>query len=320
MLEYTSFMKSIIHDFIKYQTASQRWSDIAYGRNLKTFENHCVKNFPNAKALTQEMIDSWCFQRETENNNSYITRIRVIVTFLKYTNSRGLTDLKVPIMPKGEKSTYIPHAFTYDELSNFFKACDSIEIKINSKISIARKICIPVFFRLLYSTGMRTTEARLLKRANVDLINGIISIEQSKGYEQHFVILHDTMKELLIKYDEEIEKIYPNRIYFFPARNNGYHNKDWVSNNFRELWEKYNTSYAVAYDLRHNYAITNINSWINQDVNFTANLYYLSKSMGHATIESTKYYYSLVPAISDIVAKQIGNNFDELIPEVKDYD
>jgi len=42
--------------------------------------------------------------------------------------------------------------------------------------------------------------------------------------------------------------------------------------------------------------------------------------MGHATIESTKYYYSLVPAISNIIEKQIGSNFNELIPEVKNYD
>ena len=68
--------------------------------------------------------------------------------------------------------------------------------------------------------------------------------------------------------------------------------------------------------MRHNYAITNINKWTNQGVNFTDNLYYLSKSMGHTTIESTKYYYSLVPAISNIIETQIGTNFDCLIPEV----
>ena len=89
MLNYTSFMKLIIHDFIKYQTASQRWSDVSYVASLKTFENHCLKNFPDTSILTQEMIDSWCCQRDTESNNSFITRTRVIVTILKYTKYRS---------------------------------------------------------------------------------------------------------------------------------------------------------------------------------------------------------------------------------------
>ena len=318
MIEYTSFMKSMINDFITYQTASQHWNEVSYGRNLKTFENYCIKNYPDSNVLTQEMIDNWCSQRNNENNNSCITRICVIVAFLKYTNSRGLTDLQIPKFPKREKRKYIPHFFTEEELSNFFKACDNVESKRHSKNSISRKITLPIFFRLLYSTGMRTTEARLLKRNNVDMVNGIINIEESKGYEQHYVAIHDSMKELLITYDSEISKLYPDRMYFFPAVHNGHHTKAWVTDNFRELWKKHNTSYAVPYDLRHHYAIMNINSWTNQGVDFTAKLYYLSKSMGHTTIESTKYYYSLVPAISDTIETQIGKNFDALIPEVQE--
>lgn len=53
MIRYTSFMKPMIDDFIKYQTASQCWSENPFGRNLKTFENHCLKNFPNQNKLTQ---------------------------------------------------------------------------------------------------------------------------------------------------------------------------------------------------------------------------------------------------------------------------
>ena len=79
-------MKPMIDDFIKYQTASQCWSENPFGRNLKTFENHCLKNFPNQNKLTQEMVNSWCTQRDTELNKSYITRIKVVVLFLKYTN------------------------------------------------------------------------------------------------------------------------------------------------------------------------------------------------------------------------------------------
>lgn len=316
MLKYKSFMKPTIEEFIKYRSASQHRNDVTHGYNLKAFESHCLKEYPNATELNQEMVDSWCTQRKTEKNQSYSTRIEVIVNLLKYTNERNITNLVIPEKPKVKRTKYIPHTFTANELNNFFYACDNIECKNNSKFEQYRKIAIPVFFRLLYSTGMRTTEARLLKKENIDIKNKIINIEKSKGYDQHYVPIHDSLIDILIKYDKKAEEIYPNRKYFFSNIRNGYHNRNWVWQNFREAWFKYNTSYARAYDLRHHYAITNINKFVNEDINFTAKLYYLSKSMGHKTIETTKYYYSLTPRIADIFKTQINSEFENLIPEV----
>ena len=71
---------------------------------------------------------------------------------------------------------------------------------------------------------------------------------------------------------------------------------------------------------RHNYAIENINSWINSGFEFHDKLVFLSKSMGHTSLESTKYYYSIVPALADILQKTTGAGFDEIVPEVPDYE
>lgn len=319
MTKYTSFMKDIIYDFIEYKTVSKHWNN-SYALYLKTFENYCSNNYENVDKLTQEMVDSWCAKRETETNNSCCARIDVIISFLKYTNSRGFTNLIIPIPPKLEKKTYIPHAFTEQELSNFFYACDHIELTNSSTMAKNQQISIPVFFRLLYSTGMRTTEARLLEVEDIDLENGIINIKKSKGYNQHYVVLDDLMKHHLIKYNEEISKLYLNRTYFFPSRNDSFHPKSWVYESFKRYWKMYNDSYAIPYDLRHHYAITNINSWVNKGIEFNDKLYYLSKSMGHSSIESTKYYYSLIPRMSDIFKTQINTTFDSLIPEVKSYE
>lgn len=61
---------------------------------------------------------------------------------------------------------------------------------------------------------MRTTEARLLRREDVCLEDGIVNIRYSKGYNQHFVVLHDSMLELMKKYDVAISKLVPERIFF----------------------------------------------------------------------------------------------------------
>lgn len=81
---------------------------------------------------------------------------------------------------------------------------------------------------------------------------------------------------------------------------------------------KYNDSANVRpYDLRHHYAITNINMWIGEGIDFYDKLHYLSKSMGHSSLESTKYYYSLVPALATTIEEKTSEDFDIIIPEVE---
>ena len=51
--------------------------------------------------------------------------------------------------------------------------------------------------RLLFSSGIRTNEVRLLLRENVDLKRGILDIQYSKGHDQHYIVLHDSMLEIM---------------------------------------------------------------------------------------------------------------------------
>jgi integrase len=215
-----------------------------------------------------------------------------------------------------ERSVYIPHAFTDEELANFFDACDDLT-GIESPASRSRRITVPVFFRLLYSSGIRTTEARQLHTGDVDLERGIINVRLTKGYSQHYIALHDTMTELLRKYDAAINVIYTSRVYFFPASENKGHTSAWVERNFRECWFKKNKAFAIPYELRHHYATANINNWVEDGFGFDAKFLYLSKSMGHSVIESTKYYYSLIPRLSDILEDRTNTDFEDIVPEVR---
>ena len=42
--------------------------------------------------------------------------------------------------------------------------------------------------------------------------------------------------------------------------------------------------------------------------------------MGHKQLESTKYYYSLIPALADTLASHSQSGFDDIIPEVVRYE
>ena len=316
MNKFTSFLAPLMQTYVFYQKASGHWNNSSYEPNLVLFDRYCKKQYPKVVLLSQEMVSGWCHKRDTETNNSCRSRICVVASFIRYLRKRKKTDVMEPDMPRKERRTYIPHSFTDVELENFFHACDSLSCVPRTSEQRSRKITIPVFFRLLYSSGIRTNEARMLKVEDVDLCHGVMNIRYSKGHAQHYVVLHDSMLKVIKIYDAAIQKQYPHRAYFFPARRNAFHTRTWVQTNFRELWDKYNSSHATAYELRHHYAIKNINRWTSEGFGFDAKLLYLSKSMGHSTLESTKYYYSLVPGMADILEEKTGMDFDSILPEV----
>ena len=320
MGNYISAAAPLFTQFEANMQASCKWSPYAYGMNLAAFDKYCKHMFPKATTLTQEMIDGWCRKRDTESIDSCRTRIQVVVSCVKYLNGRRLCLLSPPLLPKERnKRKYVPHHFTDEELDSLFSKCDS-HVARKTLASRLKMITLPVFFRLLFSTGMRPTEARLLKTKNVDLLHGIIDIKQSKGHSQHFVVLHESMLNLMREYDRRVscEDFCPNREYFFPAATGGYHDRRWVSENFRDMWDAARFGIAVPYDLRHEYATRNLNQWIGLGVEFNARFVSLSKSMGHVNLECTKYYYSLVPCLADVMLNLTNDSFNEIVPDV-DY-
>jgi len=163
MNKFTSFLAPLIEAYVSYQKASGHWNDASYEPNLLLFDRYCKKQYPEAALLSQEMVDGWCHKRDTETNNSCRSRIYVVASFIQYLRKRGKTDVMEPDIPRKERRTYIPHSFTDTELGNFFRACDSLSSVRLTPEQRSRKITIPVFFRLLYSSGIRTNEARMLR-------------------------------------------------------------------------------------------------------------------------------------------------------------
>ncbi|MDR1537745.1 MAG: tyrosine-type recombinase/integrase [Clostridiales bacterium] len=312
MREYTSKIAPLMQEFEQYRLAPGRWSENC-NLHLSLFDGHCASSCADVEVPAQEMLDAWRSQRETEANNSCRFRICAVVSFVRYLRKRGMTDVRIPIIPRKEARTYIPHAFSEMELCSFFDACDSIANYSKTEGQISRRLAVPVFFRLLHSSGIRANEARMLRQNDVSLVNGVLNIEHSKGRGRHFIAVRESMLKLMRDCDRAIAKMHPNRLHFFPARDGKRRTKQWAPVNFKKMWGKNNSSRAVPYEFRHNYAIENINRWTDDGFGFHQKLRTLGKSMGRSAVESAKYCYSLVPRLADVLAEHA--NEDEAIPE-----
>ncbi|WP_162923562.1 tyrosine-type recombinase/integrase [Arachidicoccus soli] len=269
-------------------------------------------------------MTSWCNPRPTENGNSCRVRTTAIWNFIGYARKRKWTESASKRNPTNVPCAYIPHYFTQEELTSFFLECDSyfLELSLNKKGLQSRlnRLELPVFFRLLLSSGMRTCEARWLKCQNVDLDNGVIEIEKSKGADQHRIALHESMLSILIAYDEAMSKLMPRREYFFPDRHNNEHSPAWESYHFRNIWYKSNTAVARAYDLRSQYAVTNITKWENHGYELSGKLLFLSRSMGHKNIQSTYGYFHLTPMLTDKLKRNTESGFNNILPQLPDHE
>lgn len=96
------------------------------------------------------------------------TRVNTILQFCRYAGQYGF-QVEFPDIPKIKTEKYLSYIFTKEEIERIFKESDSFEPYPGS----LRHILAPVLYRLLYSCGLRSTEAENIKCRDVDLANGI---------------------------------------------------------------------------------------------------------------------------------------------------
>lgn len=288
-------------------------------KHLRYMLSFCKREYPGDPWLTQDKIDRWGARRPKESGTTQASRVGPLNAFIDYLNRRNGFPFS-PVHLEKKNPAADPVLFTEAELRNLFRACDETEVirkhGFVHDAQLLNMLEFPVVFRLLYSSGMRGCEARLLSRSDVDTVNGIVHIRNGKGYDEHVVVLHETMLALVRKYDARMERLMPSRQPFFPDWKGGYHPKDWLAYHFRRLWGKYNVRRGVVvYSLRHHYAVHNVNAMPNRGYEITEELLALSRSMGHRSLDSTLYYYHLVPKFADIYGEIMGDTLQQTIPE-----
>lgn len=308
----TPFMKS----FVAFkQSLGLKYLTSEY--YLREFDQYCSKHESEGSSL-KEMVKSWVILRDTECPNTQRVRVAPIREFGKYLQSIGHFDAYVVTNKICRKQTRtIPHFFTDHEIIRFFKACDTL---VPRKENPVRHLVLPMYFRLLYCCGVRTSEARLLLRKNVNLHGGYIDVIHSKGPKDRRLFLPEDLRLLYLKYDAVIDNVLPGRTYFFPVKSYSCYQSQSIGPNFNKIWRAAGLVHesgtkARAYDFRHHFAFATLNRWVKEEFDVNSMLPYLVRYMGHANLESTFYYLHLVPEFFSTFAEKTSM-LEALLPEV----
>lgn len=313
---YLSRLAPYMESFVEFKH-SLGWKYETGQFYLYDFDKYYLENESSGNSL-KEIIKQWVILRDNECPNSQHVRVAPLREFGKFLQSSESADSYV--IPKKVCQKQIqpmPHFFTDNEITRFFDVCDTLNPR---KENIVRHLVLPMFYRLLYCCGVRTCEARLLLRENVNLNGGYIDIFHSKGLKDRRIFLPEDLMTLYMKYDAIINDIFPDRTYLFPVKSNSCYQSETISQNFNKIWKAAalgndSGSKARAYDFRHHFAFANLNRWIEEGVDVNSMLPYLMRYMGHSCLESTFYYLHLVPEFFTTFSEKT-KALEGLLPEV----
>jgi integrase len=264
------------------------------------------------------LISDWSALRIGEKAVTQKHRISCVLQMLKYASSY---DYKIdfPEIIHIKRTQYIPYIFTEKELADFFRACDSLQPYPGSW----RHIVAPVLFRLIYSCGLRVSEATNLKRSDVDVDKGILIIHEAKFNKDRFVPVSDSMlvilQEFYYRYCYEASK----DAYFFPAKYSECLGRRIVYHWFRYILEKAGISHygkgrgPREHDLRHSFCVHALKSMNDSGMDLYVSLPILSTYVGHASITATQYYLRLTAELYPEIINQITGYCGRIIPELE---
>ncbi|MBA1336208.1 MAG: Integrase/recombinase, RitB [Firmicutes bacterium] len=316
--EFNSLLGPFIDAFIRQKQASG-YPYKSSARILHHFDLHAADKFPEETTITREMCASWIYLKPDEHPNGLLRRVTPVRQLGKYMNGLGCDAYVIPGHVPDKQVKYEAHIYTDAELKAFFNAIDHCPA---SPFSPTRKYVIPVIFRVLYCCGLRSSEARLLKKEDIDLETGKITVRESKGWKARIVYMSADLLEVCREYDSIMESMLPGRQAFFPNKDGSYYSKSVIDCWFHEFWDKLPEARAVTgnparvHDFRHGYAVHRLNQWVKEGQDINALYPYLSEYMGHSNYADTDYYLSLVEDFYPEMEQRLSSVKDEILPEV----
>jgi len=306
-------LDDLINNFIRYKKALGCLYDTET-YYLKCFKSMCEERGCNKTPGKAEFM-AWLKRRPNEQESTQHTRVSPVKQLYFYMCKIGYDmSFTLPKRVGSGSEKLKPHFFCKDELRLFFNACDYLEPIPETP---CRDIILPTAFQLLYCCGLRPIEAIKLKTANVNLEDGYIDILGSKKHKDRRLFISRELIEYLSEYKQKIKSVWQDHEYFFPKGFKGHYASGFLRTNFTRIWKSsVNTRKRVRlYDIRHHFAYANIDRWVREGKNVNSMIVFLSKFMGHASIESTFYYLHLVPDFFNDY-RDIVRIYSDILPEV----
>lgn len=286
-------------------------------RLLYKFDQFCLTYGRTEPILSKELVLAWSQKYPNEAQATFRTRLTMIRQLGMYMDRIGMSAFVLPLnyAPNGPK--YIPYIFSNKELATFFEQTDSCHYCAEVP---HRQWIMPLLFRLLYSCGLRISEALNLKVQDVDLHTGVLTILDGKLNKDRLVPVSPALLERCKDYVKKVHLLSNEDTYFFPAPGGKAVTQGNAYKNFRKfLWQSHISHGGWGkgprlHDFRHTFAVHCMRDWVFKGKDLMAYLPVLKTYLGHHSFCDTAEYLRLTAELYPNITKKMDENFGHVIP------
>jgi len=248
----------------------------SYILNARIFLEHC--NRP-VDQLNEYDIRNFLFYLINEKKvmpqtvNTYSAAIRFLFAV---TLNRTLNYLQIP---RQKKRKTLPEVLTREEVSSIIDSCSNIKHK--------------AMLTVVYSSGLRISEAAALKIQHIDSKNMRLFVEDGKGGKDRYTLLSETCVGVLREYWKKYRPNHPEGWLFLGTYNVSHITPDGIEYAFNAAVKRANITKDVSvHSLRHAFSTHLLEDG--------ATLLQVKELLGHSSIQTTTVYLHLANLTADV--------------------
>ena len=258
--------------------------------------------------LTEGLAKAWA-QLGQPHRLTSARRLDVVRRFSKY---RRQFDSRTEIPDTGlfgpSTRRLTPHIYEIDEIAALLTAAAQLPCPKG-----LRGATYATLFGLLAAAGLRLSEALSLRRAEVDLAQGVLTLTQTKFRRSRLVPLHASTTSALARYaglrDQAIPAPLQAEMFFLSARGTrlGCRTVEYTFTRLREqLGWKARGHHAAPrlQDLRHTFICHRLIAWYREGIDVDRAILALSTYVGHAQVTDTYWYITGIPELMGIATQR----------------
>ena len=292
----------------------------AEARVLARFEAFTRREFPGLDTLTEASVQAWITAARGRGVKPATLQGLAAPPreLARWLGRRGVAAYLLPRAALPRPARYVPHIYTDAELAALFAQTDRCHYCPEVPL---RHLVMPVLFRTIYACGLRCSEARLLRVADVDIDTGVLQIRDAKGGRDRQVPVSETLRNRLAGYHAHVAGQSGRREWFFPgARPDQPLTLGNVYHNFRRFLWQAGISHGGpghgprVHDLRHTMAVNNLRSWFAHERDVGALLPVLQAYLGHSSIADTGYYLHLTAESYPDITARVQQTIGDVVP------
>jgi len=323
--------KSVIAPFIKEFIALKEAAGINTRENksfLLEFDSFFIANSITEPMITRIVVEQWRKTRENDSSCTLYKKYSAWSQLARFMSRHGY-ECYIPKPPRYSQSVqqgFTPYIYTHEQIAAILKK--STELRISWRKMSSPVFCVPIVLRLLYSTGLRISEALLIRNTDVKMDKAYIHIRKTKNGCERIVPINDDLKAVLQQYVSyrdrmPIKEIAASGNHFFIKPDGLHCTPRAISDWFRILLRKCsipitgNRQGPRLHDLRHTMAVHSMEQMMRNGMDLYAYLPIISTCLGHKSLSATERYVRLTCEMYPELTKQCTAIAAFVYPKVK---